>query len=308
MSSPCSKSWSHTGADICRFTPDGTTTNIATAARRSSKAISVAICRAFSTTRCCSIRTCWNSSSPRCQRAMSCSRLTIRLRRNGRLNTSATRRRSGKRRRMRFSGRTRRGCSRSPSDGAAESHCAAAAPYGRIVLLSQRMDFKMAEIEIVLHPIPTPDSKPYIIVFGPDQHLWFCESGTSKIGRLNPANGAFTEFATPTPDSRPIGITSAADGALWFCENAANKIGRITTSGAITEFALPTGGAGPDGIVAAPDGNVWFSDGHITHVGRITPGGTVTEFSQGLTPGCRPLSMGVGSSADWFSEDEADQI
>src|SRR5438105_6188873 len=94
----------------------------------------------------------------------------------------------------------------------------------------------MAEIEIVLHPIPTPDSKPYIIVFGPDQHLWFCESGTSKIGRLNPANGAFTEFATPTPDSRPIGITSAADGALWFCENAANKIGRITTSARSTRL------------------------------------------------------------------------
>src|SRR5439155_24119845 len=83
----------------------------------------------------------------------------------------------------------------------------------------------MAEIEIVLHPIPTPDSKPYIIVFGPDQHLWFCESGTSKIGRLHPANGAFTEFATPTPDSRPIGITSAADGALWFCENAPTRSG-----------------------------------------------------------------------------------
>ena len=44
----------------------------------------------------------------------------------------------------------------------------------------------MADVEIVLHPIPTPDSKPYIIVLGPDQHLWFCESGTSKIGRLWP--------------------------------------------------------------------------------------------------------------------------
>src|SRR5204863_9981328 len=128
---------------------------------------------------------------------------------------------------MRFSAGTRRGCWRSPSDGAAESQCAAAAPYGRIVLLSQRMDFKMAEVESVLHPIPTRDSKPYIIVFGPDQHLWFCESGTSKIGRMNPNNGSFTEFDTPTPNSRPIGITPAPDGALWFCENACNRTGRI---------------------------------------------------------------------------------
>src|SRR5262249_17510138 len=70
----------------------------------------------------------------------------------------------------------------------------------------------MADVEIVLHPIPTPQSKPYIIVFGPDQHLWFCESGTSKIGRMNPSNSSFIEFDTPTPNSRPIGITPAADG------------------------------------------------------------------------------------------------
>jgi len=88
-----------------------------------------------------------------------------------------------------------------------------------------------AQVEIILHPIPTADSKPYIVVFGPDRQLWFCESGTAKIGRMNPGDGSFVEFDTPTPDSRPIGITPAADGALWFCENAGNRIGRITTAG-----------------------------------------------------------------------------
>ena len=29
------------------------------------------------------------------------------------------------------------------------------------------------------HRIPTPDSKPYIAVEGPDGNLWFCESGAS---------------------------------------------------------------------------------------------------------------------------------
>src|ERR1700681_2666337 len=55
-----------------------------------------------------------------------------------------------------------------------------------------------ADVEIRLHPIPTPDAKPYIIVVGPDGALWFCESGTAKIGRLDPSTGGFTEFATPT--------------------------------------------------------------------------------------------------------------
>src|SRR3979409_420249 len=117
----------------------------------------------------------------------------------------------------------------------------------------------MADVEIVLHPIPSPGSKPYIIVFGPDRQLWFCESGAGKIGRVNPHNGRIGGVAPPAPDSKPIGITPAADGALWFCENAGNRIGRITTSGAITEFPLRTPGAGPDGIVAGAAGNVWFS-------------------------------------------------
>src|SRR5262245_21116248 len=127
----------------------------------------------------------------------------------------------------------------------------------------------MADVEIVLHPIPSADSKPYIIVHGPDRALWFCESGTGKIGRLNPADHSFAEFATPTANSRPIGIAPAADGALWFCENAGNRIGRITTVGAVTEFPVPTVGAGPDGIVAGPDGNVWFSEAARSEERRV---------------------------------------
>ena len=94
-----------------------------------------------------------------------------------------------------------------------------------------------AEVEIVLHRIPTPGSKPYIAADGPDRHLWFCESGTSKIGRLDPESGyAFKEFDLPTPNATPIGIVVGADGDLWFAEKTANKIGRITLQGKITEF------------------------------------------------------------------------
>jgi len=60
-----------------------------------------------------------------------------------------------------------------------------------------------AEVEIILHPIPTADSKPYIIAFGPDRHLWFCESGTSKIGRFDPDRATFTEFDIPTLNAKP---------------------------------------------------------------------------------------------------------
>src|SRR5258705_9165893 len=57
------------------------------------------------------------------------------------------------------------------------------------------------DVEIALHPIPTPDPKPYIVTVGPDGLLWFCENGTAQIGRLDPDSRALTQFATPTADS-----------------------------------------------------------------------------------------------------------
>lgn len=126
---------------------------------------------------------------------------------------------------------------------------------------------------IRLHRIPTDVSQPYICIEGPDRKLWFCESGTSKIGRFDPAINAFDEFALPEPAAMPIGITPGADGNMWFCAKKANKIGRITTKGAITLFPLPTADAGPDGTLVGPDGNVWFSEGDAGKIGRITPAG-----------------------------------
>src|SRR5919107_606923 len=95
------------------------------------------------------------------------------------------------------------------------------------------------------HKIPAPGSAPYICVEGPDGALWFCESGTSKIGRLDPGTGTFAEFDLPTTPATPIGITVGSDGHLWFTEKSANKIGRISLDGDVTEFPVPTPGAGP---------------------------------------------------------------
>ena len=73
------------------------------------------------------------------------------------------------------------------------------------------------------YKIPTPKSEPYICIPGPDRRLWFCESGASKIGRLDVDSGAFDEFPLPEANAMPIGITPGADGNLWFCAKKANK-------------------------------------------------------------------------------------
>src|SRR5258706_7528192 len=86
------------------------------------------------------------------------------------------------------------------------------------------------------HKIPSANSAPYICVEGPDQSLWFCESGAAKIGCFDPRTAAFKEFPLPTPNATPIGIGLGADNNLWFAQKKANKIGRISIRGELAEF------------------------------------------------------------------------
>ncbi|MFY9599358.1 MAG: hypothetical protein WAR02_03905, partial [Pseudolabrys sp.] len=60
------------------------------------------------------------------------------------------------------------------------------------------------KVRIREHRIPSVNSAPYICVEGPDHNLWFCESGTAKIGRFDPRSAAFTEFSLPTAGATPI--------------------------------------------------------------------------------------------------------
>lgn len=157
------------------------------------------------------------------------------------------------------------------------------------------------------HRIPSAGSRPYILTFTPDGHLWVCESGAGKIGRLALGSGRFDEFAVPTPDSRPIGITVGGDGNLWFTENGGHKIGRITPEGVITEFPLPTPKAGPDGLNLGPDGNVWFAERDAGQVGRITPEGRITEFG-GFPADARRLAPMMMADEIWWSDPPGSRI
>ena len=76
------------------------------------------------------------------------------------------------------------------------------------------------------HPIPTADSKLYIVANGPDGAIWFCKSGPGQIGRLDPNSGVITEFSLPNPACAPIGIVTGADGPLWFTGSRGHKVGR----------------------------------------------------------------------------------
>lgn len=91
------------------------------------------------------------------------------------------------------------------------------------------------------------------IAAGPDNAVWFTDTGLNEIGRLS-STGTLTYYSVPTANSGLSGIAPGSDNAMWFTEKNANKIGRIATDGTITEYAINDPNAHPQGITAGPLG------------------------------------------------------
>ena len=122
-----------------------------------------------------------------------------------------------------------------------------------------------------------PDTNPVNTTVGPDGNLWFVDFFHDRIGRLNPADGRFTEFILPAR-SGPAKIVTGPDEKLWFTQ-LNDRIGQITTNGAIKNFQSGIRpNAGVIDIALGADGNLWFTESRADCIGRITPDGVVTEF------------------------------
>src|SRR6266851_1855100 len=118
-----------------------------------------------------------------------------------------------------------------------------------------RMRYFPDHYEMTEFVIPTPNSTPGPITFGPDGNIWFTEfSGNSSVARMTPS-GTFTEFTTPTP-SVPFGIRAGPDSKLYFTEQMASKVGTLTNvtgEWMIEEWPVTPGG-GPSGIATLATG------------------------------------------------------
>src|SRR5438874_8056358 len=81
---------------------------------------------------------------------------------------------------------------------------------------------------IVEYPLPRPKAFPHDPAVGADGIVWYTDQANSYIGRLDPATGKVTDYATPTPVSGPHGIVVAPppDGGVWYTANFKCRLGR----------------------------------------------------------------------------------
>jgi streptogramin lyase len=110
-----------------------------------------------------------------------------------------------------------------------------------------------------------PDNFPTSLVDGPDNTLWFTQTGTNQVGVFTPTSGAITgEYSAGiTADSEPRQIVEGSEGDMWFTQPGSDQLGRINpTTNRIAEFSTGAGSEdAPGAIVVGPEGNLWFTQG-----------------------------------------------
>jgi len=141
-----------------------------------------------------------------------------------------------------------------------------------------------------VYPLPWPDGHPHDPALARDGAVWFTESWTSCVGRLDPATDRIGGWGTPTAGSDPHGMTEDSDGAVWYAGTGAATIGRVHPETAeITEFRLPEEAGAPHSL-AVHHGEVWFTLQRTGALGRLDP--VTGEVS------LHPLPEGASSAYD----------
>src|SRR4029077_12175722 len=88
--------------------------------------------------------------------------------------------------------------------------------------------------------VPTKGAHPHDPAMAPDGSLWFTEQLQNKLGRLDPASGAFKEYVLKIEDSGPHGLVADSSGNIWFTGNAKGYIGKLDPkSGDVTAYQMP---------------------------------------------------------------------
>jgi len=152
----------------------------------------------------------------------------------------------------------------------------------------------------------TASAAPTGITAGPNNTVWFTETGTSQIGEINTTTATLTNAAFLTNVSAtnymPVGIAQGSDGNIWFTMQVvagatAGTLPRIgvihpTTSVVNSEIIGGAPNYVPVSITAGPDGNLWFTmdvamgaaAGTLPRIGVVHPTTSVFNINSAVLP------------------------
>ena len=158
--------------------------------------------------------------------------------------------------------------------------------------------------------------------------IYFADSNSNTIGRLDVDSNTITEWNVPTANSLPTSIKHHSGGNVYFIESNANTIGRLVPdTNTITEWAIQSNSSGPSASnnsatsdkirqfgsldVDSSSGNVYFIESNANTIGRLVPDtNTITEWSiQSNSTSINSIALGfTGSNEIYFADSNSNTI
>ncbi len=169
------------------------------------------------------------------------------------------------------------------------------------------------------------------IKVGPDGKVWFTDSASDRIGRLDPATCVTGPPATCDIRMFPIGASgrkarnlvvggTASAPIVWFTQSAqilapsnVSKIGQFTasTSTANPDFITLTGALGLESVILGSDGRLWAAAANTGQIVRVAPGNAnnpAVLFGTELA-GSEPFGLASGPDGNvWVTQATADRV
>lgn len=155
-------------------------------------------------------------------------------------------------------------------------------------------------------PVNTSYTAPEAIVSGPNNALWFTQSG-GYLQEMTTSGTLSKAFPVSGADALVYLSSGTGGGTMWFTAPGQNALGRMIslTAGTSTTIAVSNCGVPYSGtaLTGSSDGAVWFlanCNGNGA-VGRMTTSGAITEYTTS-----EPYLNGITTGPDgaiWFTED-----
>lgn len=182
-----------------------------------------------------------------------------------------------------------------------EEYAVDGAPYGVVaaggeVWTTLVHTGRVATVSGRVFDLGAPESRPSVIVDGPDAAVWFTRNGDDRVGRIG-YDGAVSAVEVA---GAPYGLCVGPDGALWCTTMSNDSINRITVDGDVTTYPIGTTGAFP-GMITSFAGDLWFTLNQANAIGRMTVTGEVTTCPL-PSAAAGPVGISAGPGGVWFTE------
>ena len=173
---------------------------------------------------------------------------------------------------------------------------------GALRLMAGQWTFK----EFIL---PNSNSRPVDITVDNEGYVWFTESATDRIGRLNPWDATFIEYPV-LEGSSPWGITVDSEGFIWFTMSEASRIAKLDPRSGICEsYEVPTTRSKPRHIRVDSYGSVWFTEHDVGKLAKYLPNYSAFVEYGFPNPDCGPDEITLGYQGEvWIAESRSERI